>query len=79
MGEGGRIHLPLAFGHLTINYISFSRRSTIPSTVPTPDRDTSNIGLSFRFSISYIKNGRGVSGHVSMGEGEGTFSVQSHL
>ena len=39
-GEGGgRTHLLLALGHLTVDHASLSRRDT----VPTPDRDTSNI------------------------------------
>ena len=39
-GEGGgRTHLLLASSYLTIDHASLSRRST----VPTPNRDTSNI------------------------------------
>ena len=42
VGGGGRTHMLLALSDLTIDHASLSRRST----VPTPKRDTSDVGRS---------------------------------
>ena len=48
---GGRTHLLLALSHLTIDHACLSRRST----VPTPNRHTSNLGAHDIFPICYIE------------------------
>ena len=48
---GGRTHLLLAFGHLTIDYSSLSRWST----VPTPNRHLQHSVRSLRFFHMFHK------------------------